>query len=221
MALNKGVVIAAAVLMLSACSEKEAAEEPGFRIGEVNFSYAIPKGFCSASQDWKRAFEPIAQQNPDKAMLAQLVDCVENAKFANSPNYILVATYSDPARQGLSRADQVRDFKAKMDPQKFAAYLDSNKPFGALQAELKGSPDKLFGEQGNAFPEVSDDVCIYSGGRYGQPPLTPENSGTVINCQASIGDRQIMIMYNGDGKQDLLAMARKVRALARSIQLQD
>lgn len=208
---------ALALVLLAGCKESAPAQEVRFHIAETNFTYDLPQGFCEASQDWKRSFEPIAVQNPDKAILAQLVDCVENARYANSPNYILVSTYSDTARQKIDRAGLMKDFKPNMDPKQFAALLHSGKTFKDLEAAVAASPEKPLGEDGYLFPEVNDEYCIYSGGRYGQPPLTPENSGTVINCIASIGGYQLLIMYNGDGKQDLLVMARKVSALVRSL----
>jgi hypothetical protein len=192
---------------LAACAKSPAVDLPTFQIGEQNFTYMLPNGFCHASEDWKRSFSSIAAQNADKRFLGQLVDCVENARLANSPNYILIMTVTE-------------DYKPNMDPKQFAALLHSNKTFDDLKRAVAGMPENPVGEEGYLFPEVNDEHCLFSGGYYGQPPLTPENRGSVINCTASVAGHQIIIMYNGDGKQDVLEMARKVSRLVGSMEMQ-
>ncbi len=209
----------AALALLAACKQGGADnDQPMFHIGEQNFTYALPKGFCHASADWQRSFASTAAQNSDKRFLGQLVDCVENARWANSPNYILIMAFSDPARQKIDKAGLLQGYQPNMDPKQFAGLLHSNRTFDDLKRAVAGMPESPVGKEGYLFPEVNDENCLFSGGFYGQPPLTPENRGAVINCTASVGGYQFLIMYNADGKQDPLEMARKVSRLVGSIE---
>lgn len=203
---------------LAGCGTGKDTETPGFTVLDASYTYALPKDFCPASEEWRKVFAPVAAQNRDKAILVQLVDCVDNAKYVNSPNYIVLGTMSDKARVPLTKEGLFRDFKPEVDDQQFRKLLDS----GANFADLKRAQTEASGGEGEVspdlFPKSSDGTCLFTGGRYGADTSDPEASATVINCRASVDGHQIFVMHNGDGKQDLLAMARRVSGLVGSIQ---
>lgn len=215
---NRALLFATAIAAaLVGCGTGTDTETPGFAVLDARYAYALPNDFCPASEEWRKMFAPVAAQNRDKLILVQLVDCVDNAKYVNSPNYIVLGTMSDKARVPLTKEGLFRDFKAEIDDQRFGKLLDSGASFADLkraEAETRGREEDV---SPDLFPNSSDGTCLFTGGRYGSDTSDPEQSATVINCRASVDGHQIFVMHNGDGKQDLLAMARRVGGLVRSI----
>jgi hypothetical protein len=211
------LLAAALATILAGCGGGTDAETPGFAVLDAGYTYALPKGFCPASEEWRKVFAPVAAQNRDKAILVQLVDCVDNAKYVNSPNYIVLGTMSDKARVPLTQEGLFRDFKPGVDEGAFRKLLDSGASFADLKRAETETPGRVGEVSPDLFPNSSDGTCLFTGGRYGSDTSDPEASATVINCRASVDGHQIFVMHNGDGKQDLLAMARRVSGLVGSI----
>jgi len=214
---NRTLLATTVAAALAGCGAGTDAETPGFAVLDAHYTYALPRDFCPASEEWRKGFAPVAAQNRDKAILVQLVDCVENAKYVNSPNYILLGTMSDKARVPLTKEGLFRDFKADVDEAQFRKLVDSGASFADLKRAEAETPGREAEVSPDLFPHSSDGTCLFTGGRYGSDTSNPERSATVINCRASVDGHQIFVMHNGDGKQDLLAMARRVGALVRSI----
>lgn len=214
----KALFLLAAALATSSVSAADTAAPAGFRVGGVDFSLPLPKGYCLPQGVQIDIAQMIAAADPNSVTDLTLVQCgVTIGTGAN--DYTLIKTPTAALAAAVDRPQLLASLGAEFDKPETLKMLQSDE-FDRKVSEdagkaIPGKPQFA----GDIKPLGRDDVCAYLGGTTKVTGNGISYLQAVGTCITSIGNRVVVVNRYGTKADDagIAALLREAKAVALTI----